>query len=161
MLVERILNQQVSLGLLLRFHSLSFWEFPRTASGYGLPSFTVSCFLLVSVGCPGEETCGNRNAKVLVQSGMKIIKYRKKKTKKEERMPHRHFHSGTHLSCVQAHLHNTATVNADKYSFLIYLVGALKTKGFRIGLSDLCTKHMLTRTGRSENFTYNAGYGRG
>ena len=158
MLVERILIQQVSLGLLLRFHSLSFWGFPRT--GHGLQSFPVSWVLLVSVGCPGGETCGNRNAKVLMQSGMKIIKYRK--NRKKERMPHRHFHSEsyTHLSCVQAHLHNTATVNADKYSFLIYLVG-LKTKGFRIGLSDLCTKHMLTRTGRSENFTYNAGYGRG
>ena len=36
--------------------------------GHGLPSFLVSWFLLVSKGCPGGETRGNWNAKVLIGS---------------------------------------------------------------------------------------------
>ena len=34
--------------------------------GHGLPSFPVSWFLLISKGCPGGETRGNWNAKVLM-----------------------------------------------------------------------------------------------
>ena len=33
------------------------FEFPKI--GHGLPSFPVSWFLLVSMGCPGGETRGN------------------------------------------------------------------------------------------------------